>query len=112
MKSCAPGSRTLQIHFIMLVIWAHFSAQTRAHLLTKYQEWYRNGTKSKELLIQRAYVIERSWDKKGFPQKTNKHELESYSFPKKKSKKNTKDTKSIQNSIPVHNSRMPISVGQ
>ena len=75
-------------------------------LLTKYQEWHRNGTKSKELLIQRGHVIERSWDKKGFPQKTNKHELEYYSFPKKRSKNDRRESKSIQNSIKKINSAM------
>ena len=73
-------------------------------ILTKYQEWYKNRTKSRELLIQRGYVVERSWDKQGFPGKTNKHELQYFSFPKKKSEKKTIDNKSIRSSIKTINS--------
>ena len=73
-------------------------------ILTKYQEWYKNRTKSRELLIQRGYVVERSWDKQGFPGKTNKHELQYFSFPKKKSEKKTIDNKSIRSSIKAINS--------
>ena len=49
--------------------------------LHKYQEFWDNGQKSMEALIQRANIIERHWDKDGFPKDTNKINKENYIIP-------------------------------
>ena len=49
--------------------------------LHKYQEWWINGKKSKEVLIQRDQIIERTWSEKGVPENTIKYDLEGYTIP-------------------------------
>ena len=49
--------------------------------LHKYQEWWINGKKSKEVLIQRDQIIERNWSNKGFPEDTHKFNIDDYSIP-------------------------------
>tara|TARA_Y100001970_G_scaffold292553_1_gene434292 strand:- start:2628 stop:3347 length:720 start_codon:yes stop_codon:yes gene_type:complete len=49
--------------------------------LHKYQEFWGNGQKSLEVLIQRHQVIERHWDIEGFPKDTEKFKLENYNIP-------------------------------
>ena len=49
--------------------------------LHKYQEYWNNGQKSKEILIQREQIIERNWSIEGFPKDTNKFKKEDYEIP-------------------------------
>ena len=49
--------------------------------LHKYQEWWINGKKSKEVLIQRDQIIERNSSNKGFSEDTYKFNIDDYSIP-------------------------------
>ena len=49
--------------------------------LYKYQEYWDNGKKAKEVLVQREHVIERHWDIKGFSKGRKKFKKENYTIP-------------------------------
>jgi len=49
--------------------------------LYKYQEFWDNGKKAKEVLVQREHVIERHWSAKGFSKGRNKFKKENYTIP-------------------------------
>ena len=49
--------------------------------LHKYQEFWNNGQKSIEVLVQRDQIIERHWSIEGFPKDTEKFKKESYNIP-------------------------------
>ena len=49
--------------------------------LYKYQEYWGNGKKSKEVLVQREHIIERHWDIEGFSKGRKKFKKENYSIP-------------------------------
>ena len=63
--------------------------------LHKYQQFWNNGQKSMEALIQRDKVIERHWDINGFPKDTKKFNKENYDIPSIKNQNIVKNNSSL-----------------